>query len=92
MNAFYVTIQIMAGILLPIAVCGLVYLAIGVVSYFKTLLDHHIEGARKRPPYDDIKSSISFSDNAMVIQLVKGDEVVFEDKISRRELERRHVH
>lgn len=89
MNAFYITVQIMAGILLPLAVVGMIYFLIYLVSYLKTIFEHYVTEARKKPPYDEIESSISFSDNAMQIQLVRKGKIVFEDKISRAELDGR---
>lgn len=89
MNAFYTTVQIVAGILLPFVACGLIYLMIGIVSYLKTVFEHYADEARKKPPYDEVMSSASFQDNALIIQLVKKGEVVFEDKIPRSELEQK---
>jgi len=86
MNAFYTTVQIvfgMFGILSPFIVFGLIYLLIGLVSYLKTISEHYANEARKKPPYDEIESSV----NALNIQLVRKGKVVFEDKVPRTELE-----
>ena len=86
MNAFYTTVQIVAGILLPLALCGLIYLLIGVFSYLKAVFEHYANEMQKKPPYDQIESSASISDNALHIQLIRKQKVVFEDEIPMAEL------
>lgn len=86
MNTFFITLQIVAGILSPIIFLGFMWLIARVVELAIDAGKVRLEKARKKPPYDGIESSVSLHDGTLHIQLVKRGKVVFGEEIPKKEL------
>ena len=84
MDAFYLTVAIVAGILSPIF---LVLLLAGIVKSLGVIapaLEIKAEEIKKRPPFDDAEINVNPATNVMTVRLKKGDEVIYEGASSRR--------
>jgi len=87
MEPFFTTLQIVTGVLLPVIGIFLLWVIKEVIHLAGVMRQVRLEEVKRKPPFDEIESSIRFEDNALQVRLVKNGETIYKDTIDRSELE-----
>lgn len=87
LQAFLITLAIVAGILSPF----IFILLLNLINNFLMALAHRlnivVEEVKKQPPFDEVEVNVSPATNVMTVRFIKKGDIVWQGSSSRREME-----
>lgn len=87
MDAFFTTLQIVFGILMPIIVVFVLIMVVIIAKSVPHILELKVEELKKRPPFDEVEVNVSPATNVMTARFLKDGDIVWQGSSSRREME-----
>lgn len=87
LQAFLITLAIVAGILSPF----LFILLLNLINNFLIALAHRlniaVEEVKKKPPFDEVEVNVSPATNVMTARFLRNGDIIWQGSSSRREME-----
>jgi hypothetical protein len=87
LQAFLITLAIVAGILSPF----IFILLLNLINNFLMALAHRlniiVEEVKKRPPFDEVEVNVSPATNVMTARFLRNGDIIWQGSSSRREME-----
>lgn len=87
MEAFWTTVQIVAGILLPIIIVLVLIMVVIIGKSIPHMLELKVEALKRQPPFDEVEVNVNPATNVMTARFIKDGTVVWQGSSSRHEME-----
>ena len=87
LQAFLVTMAIVAGILSPIILIMLLSVINSFLVALAARLNIAVEEVKKQPPFDEVEVNVSPATNVMTARFIKNGDIIWQGSSSRRAME-----
>lgn len=82
---FLYTVAIVAGILSPIILVGLIFAGIGLMNTISIKMIEHVEEMKKAPPFDDVELNLNPATRVLTGRIIKNEQVLWQGSVRRQE-------
>lgn len=88
MQAFWITVQIVLGILSPILLIIFLIFCAYIAKGTGPALQIKLEEIKKQPPFDEVEVNVSPATNVMTARFIKKGVIIWQGASSRNRMER----
>lgn len=84
-QAFLIAAAVVAGVLSPVILIGLIFATIGFLNSLASMLIVKAEEIKRNPPFDDVELNLNPATNVLQGRIIKNEVILWQGSVSRQE-------